>query len=214
VASPVINDDIAAPAGSAIYRYDLAAALPVEALKLELGSDNSIATVQIASRDAEGAIWSQHANFTAFRLHQGERVIDNDAIQLDASTPSRRWFVRATPPLDRAPDLRVAWRPQRFVFLAQGHGPYRLIAGSATARRADYPIDIALAELRSRLGNDWQPPLAQLGARATLAGATALAAPPPQTERDWKTGLLWAVLVAAAGLIGALALSLLRQPKT
>jgi cytochrome c-type biogenesis protein CcmH/NrfF len=45
-----------------------------------------------------------------------------------------------------------------------------------------------------------------------LQGEHALtpAAPPP----DWKTWLLWAVLVGAAALIGGLALSLLRGPKT
>jgi len=95
------------------------------------------------------------------------------------------------------------------VFLAQGNGPYRLVAGSARARRADYPVDIALMQLRTKLGADWQPPLATLGARAVLQGEHALISAP--TPPDWKTWLLWAVLVGAAALIGGMALSLLKS---
>jgi hypothetical protein len=99
------------------------------------------------------------------------------------------------------------------VFLAQGGGPYRLVAGSARAQRGDYPIDTALAPLRARLGKDWQPPLATIGTRETLQGEAALRPAPTATPRsDWRTWLLWAVLVGAAALIGGLALSLLRKP--
>jgi hypothetical protein len=210
-------DDPAPPPGTAIYRYTLPAALPVEALKLELASDNSIAHVRIASRmlDAPGPVaWLTRAYFTAFRLHQGDSLIGNDEVPTGSEPRSSEWRVEATPALDRAPSLSVAWRAQRFVFLAQGHGPYRLIAGSVNARRAEYPVDIALTELRGKLGKDWQPPLAQLGARDTLAGADAFKpAPAAPAPRDWKTWLLWSVLVAAAALIGYLALSLLRGPK-
>ncbi|MGA9335113.1 MAG: hypothetical protein WBV39_12610 [Rudaea sp.] len=36
--------------------------------------------------------------------------------------------------------------------------------------------------------------------------------PPARVARDWKTWLLWLVLLAAAAMIGGLALSLLRKP--
>jgi hypothetical protein len=120
--------------------------------------------------------------------------------------------VEPATPLDRAPTLRAAFRPDRFVFLAQGDGPYRLVAGSARTRRGDYPVDAALAQLRVKLGADWQPPLATLGTRVTLQGEIAFTPAPAETHRDWKTWLLWAVLVGAAALIGGLALSLLRKP--
>lgn len=208
-------EDSPAPPGTAIYRYTLPAALPVEALRLDLASDNSIAHVRVASRvRAAQAVWMQLADFTAFRLHQGDSVIGNDEVAIGAAARGIDWRVDATPPLDHAPALNLAWRPQRFVFLAQGHAPYRLVAGSANARRAEYPVDIALTQLRSKLGKDWQPPLAQLGTRDTLSGAEAFKpAAPAATPRDWKTWLLWSVLIGAAALVGGLALSLLRGPK-
>jgi Protein of unknown function (DUF3999) len=217
IASPVTIDRLhdKVPPGSAVYRYVLPAAVSADALKLELASDNSIANVRIENRNGSNSTWLQRTAFTAFRLRQMESVIGNDEVDVATGPRSDEWRVEATPPLDHAPSLSVAWHPARFIFLAQGHGPYRLIAGSAAARRADYPVDIALSELRSRLGKDWQPPLAALGVRTTLAGVEALKpAAAPEKPHDWKTWLLWAVLVGAAALIGYLALSLLRQPKS
>ena len=193
------------------FSYHLPAPLAADALKLELTADNSLARVQVRSREHAGddaSAWPVRAEFTAFRLRQDDAVIANDEIVLSARDRARDWRVDTATPLDHAPVLRVAYRPDRFVFLAQGNGPYRLVAGSAKARRGDYPVDAALAQLRAKLGADWQPPLAALGARTTQQGESALIAAPP--ARDWKSWILWAVLIGAAALIAGLALSLLR----
>lgn len=195
----------------AAFTYQLPAPLAIDALKLELAGANSLARVRIASHasvDDRGP-WQTRAEFTAFRLRQGDIESVNDEIATSGGARAQVWRVEPATPLDQAPSLRVAFRPDRFVFLAQGSGPYRLVAGSARARRADYPVDIALTQLRRKLGADWQPPLATLGKRAVLQGEHALTAAP--APPDWKTWLLWSVLVGAAALIGGLALSLLKS---
>lgn len=197
----------------AAFAYRLPAPLAIDSLKLELAGTNSLARVRIVSQagtDDRGP-WQTRAEFTAFRLRQGDIESVNDEMATYGGARAQDWRVEPATPLAQAPSLRVAFRPDRFVFLAQGNGPYLLVAGSARARRADYPVDIALTQLRTKLGADWQPPLATLGARAVLQGDRALTAAPPPP--DWKTWLLWAVLVGAAALIGGLALSLLRGPK-
>jgi hypothetical protein len=193
--------------GTSSFRYRLPAPLAVAALKLELATDNSLAHVRVSS----GAPHVLHADFTAFRLRQDGTVLANDEIEIAPTPRTQDWVVESTTPLDHVPTLRVAFRPDRFVFLTQGNGPYRLVAGSVRARRGDYPVDAALAQLRAKFGNDWQPPLATLGARATLLGVTAYTPAPAPMHRDWKTWLLWTVLVGGAALIGALAVSLLRK---
>lgn len=209
------QDAAAAPAGSDAkeYRYTLPGALPVEALKFDLADDNSVARVDVSGRRSEGATWYARAEFTAFRLHSEGTTIGNDEVALAGIARDTQWRARAATPLNLPPRLSLAWRPDRFIFLGEGKGQYRLAAGSVTARRADYPVDVALAQLRGKLGADWQPPLARLGARETLAGDAALQLPAPAAKHDWKTFLLWAVLVGAAALIGYLALSLLRAQK-
>jgi len=198
------------------WRYHLPAPLTIEAIRLELANDNSLARVLVLSRVRPGedaAAWARRANLVAFRLREGEDVTSNDEAFASPAARAQDWRVEAATPLDRAPMLSVAFTPDRFVFLAEGAGPYRLVAGSAKARRGDYPIEAAIASLRASQGHDWQPPLATLGARATLQGDSALTAPAAEKKFDWKTWLLWAVLVGAAALIGGLALSLLRAPK-
>lgn len=202
------------PSGGVEYRYTLPAALPIEAIKLDLGSDNSVAHVSLASRRTDRDAWTPRADFIAFRLQQGGETILNDEATLSAPARDIEWRVQSATPLNRAPTLNLAWRRDRFVFLGEGRSRYWLVAGSATARRADYPVSIALAQLRSKLGNDWQPPLAIVGERETLAGETALAPPPAAAKYDWKTFLLWGVLVAAAAVIGYLAMTLLRGAKS
>ncbi len=199
------------------WRYHLPAPLTIEAIRLELADDNSLARVLVLSHERPGedaAAWARRATLVAFRLRQGDDVTSNDEALATPAVRARDWRVEAATPLDHAPVLSVAFTPDRFVFLAEGAGPYRLVAGSAKARRGDYPIDAAIASLRASQGHDWQPPLATLGARATLQGDSALTAPAAEKKFDWKTWLLWAVLVGAAALIGGLALSLLRGQKS
>jgi len=197
------------------YRYHLPAPLPASALKIELADDNSVVGGTALSAERSGATqsWLPRASFVAFRLRQGDTVTSNDEfITSGYAGRARDWRVELATPLDRAPSLSIAYRPDRFVFLTQGAGPYRLLAGSARARHGTYPIDAALAPLRAKLGADWQPPLTTLGARELLSGETALInAPPPRAAYDWRTWILWFVLVAAAAVVGGLALTLLRK---
>jgi len=200
------------------WRYHLPAPLAVEAIRIALADDNSLARIVAISRERDPyddpAAWQQRGVYVAFRLRQDGTVVDNDDFTAVPSRRASEWRLESATALEHAPALSVAYRPDRFVFLAQGGGPYRLVAGSARAQRGDYPIDTALAPLRAKLGADWQPPLATLGARATLRGEDALKpAPAAPPVRDWRSWLLWAVLVGAAALIGGLALSLLRKPE-
>ncbi|MDR3386302.1 MAG: DUF3999 family protein [Rudaea sp.] len=219
VGSDVQHMDRTLPAGDGqrvvAYRYQLPAALAIEAVNIELADDNSLARVHVLSRQGmdNPMQWLQRADLVAFRLREDDTVIGNDEVAASGAGRAQDWRIEFTTPLAHAPTLSVAYLPQRFVFLSQGAGPYRLLAGSARARRGDYPIEGALAQLRGKLGASWQPPLATPGPRTMLQGDRAFEAPPPApVQRDWKTWLLWAVLAAAAALIGALALSLLRKP--
>jgi len=199
-----------ASGASKAYSYTLPAALPVEAARIELGSDNSIARLRLLSRDGEAANtpWQLRAELTAFQLRQDNVVLGNDEVRVEPGPRGAQWRLETWQPLDRAPKLSLAYRPDRFVFLARGAGPYRLVAGSRSARRADYPVDTALASLRARLGAEWQPPLAAAAQRTTAGGDTALAA--PAAPMPWKTWLLWGVLVVGALLVTLMALQLVR----
>ncbi|TCO37746.1 DUF3999 domain-containing protein [Dokdonella fugitiva] len=192
---------------TARYAYALPAALPVEQARVELASDNALAALTLSARD--GAAWSELARFTAFRLRSGEETLRNGDIDLVAPRRLDTFRLDARTPLATAPRLAFAFRPDRFVFLAEGAAPYRLAVGSAIARRPDYPLDAALASLRASRGRDWQPPQATLGAGRASGGDAALL--PPPTPTPWRQWLLWGVLALGAALVGAFALNLLRE---
>ena len=197
-----------------LYRYRLPAKLPVGRVGVILGADNATAEVildaQNGSAGGEDA-WTPIGRTLLFRLQQNGLRIDNEDYALTAPIAAREWRLRSPIALTPAPTMDVAYLPDRFVFLAQGSGPYTLAAGSRDARRDPLPVEQALAPLRSRLGAEWSPPVAMLGARSEAAGTQAYAekATPP----DWRRWLLWGFLVLGAAIVGGFALSLLRQPK-
>ena len=96
------------------------------------------------------------------------------------------------------------------VFLAQGKGPYSLVAGSARAKRADAPLPQLVDAMRVQRGQEWQPATVYLGKAQALAGDQALT--PAPAERDWKAWLLWALLIGGALIVAGFAFSLLKKP--
>ncbi|WP_261793182.1 DUF3999 domain-containing protein [Pseudoxanthomonas taiwanensis] len=83
-------------------------------------------------------------------------------------------------------------------------------AAGARRQRGEAPIKPLLDALRAQRGPDWEPAPAYLAGEAQeLAGERALE---PLVEHDWKSWLLWALLVGGAVLVALLGMSLLRQP--
>lgn len=193
--------------GGADYDYALPAALPVEAVRVVLGGDNTVARFSL--RDHDEGNGRMLATITAVRIGTGA---DADPATTFATTRVQHLRLHTDTPLSRPPSLQVAWRPDVFVFLAEGSGPYSLLVGSHAARRGDYPLEAALERLRPRdAGADWQPPLATLGAVSDAGGAAALLA--PKAPFDWTRLLLWLVLIGGALAVAGMAWSLLRQSR-
>jgi hypothetical protein len=159
------------------------------------------------SRDRADAPWRRQAGpWLGWRVGGGA----SGAQALTAPVRDHAWrLVAAQGRSIGAPTLRLGWRPETLVFLAQGRAPYALVAGSARARRADAPLAPVLDALRQRHGALWQPPRARLAAQPqTLAGDAALQ--PAARPHDWRAWLLWALLIGGALVVAGFALSLLR----
>lgn len=172
---------------------------------------NAVGEWTLESRDADDRPWRHRAGpWVAYRVG-GEQQSASAAQAIgDAPVRDRHWRLRANGPLPaQVPVLRLGYRAEVVVFLAQGQGPYALVAGSASARRAQAPMKPLMDALRVDRGNDWQPAPAYLAAAQRLAGDAAFVAPPQ--PRDWKTWLLWGLLVAGALLVAGFAFSLLRH---
>lgn len=192
------------------YTYESDGRYPVAFADLAM-DDYAVGEWTLESRDSTDAPWRLRAGpWVAYRV-AGEQPSASPAQPLSSGPArDRYWRLRNNGTLpDQAPTLRLGYRPEVVVFVAQGTPPYALVAGSASARRATVPMPALVDALRRDRGEDWQPAPAYLSASAVLAGDAALVAPP--TPRDWKTWLLWGLLIAGAALVAAFAFSLLRS---
>lgn len=187
------------------YVYELPAELPLISFKLALPAGNNAATVHVI-QDNGDQTWSE---VTSLNLVRTGGKGGEDTANMDQPSSTRRIRVHSDTPLSGAPALSVGWLPPQYVFIPEGNAPFRLLAGSYSARRGEYPVDEALSRLRSTNSDDWQPALAELGARVDEAGPSALEA--PKVPYDWTKPLLWVVLALGALGVAAMAFSLLRQ---
>ena len=181
--------------------------LLVERWRLQPAAERWLGSARLDSRAATTAAWQPRAEVASYRIEVDGLWIDDGDHAL-APTRERDWRLRWSASFAAPPQRALAYRADHLLFMAEGEPPYRLVAGSASARRIDAPTTAALAAVRASKGPQWMPGQAIPGARAELAGAQALQ-PPPDSER-WQRGLLWAVLLAVAASVVVMALRLLR----
>ena len=192
-----------------VFEFDLDGRFPVQQADVALAGNHAVEW-RLESRDDADAPWRQRTGpWMAYRVDAAGSGSSSPARVLDASVRDRHWRLRANAAVPDLPKLRLGYRPEAVVFLAQGPAPYALAAGSARAQRADAPIPQLVAELRRQRGADWQPSPAYLGAAKPLAGEAAL-----RPAYDWKSWLLWAVLALGALVVAGFAFSLLRGKPT
>ncbi len=203
----VDGEAVASELGTFHYRSD--GPFPVRQVNLRLADRNAVAEVVLSSRENESQGWRQRVRFTAFQIESGSDSARNLAQDV-GQVRDRLWRVQTVPVQSRAPALELAYAPDHFLLMTQGEGPFLLAAGSVRVDRPDYPLGALLADLRKARGEDWQPPQIAAGPGTALAGDAALQPlPAPLPLRRW---LLWGVLVAGAGLLLMMVISLLRQP--
>lgn len=198
--------------GEAI-EYTLPGRFPVQQVDVG-GRDVLAAQWSVQSREHADAPWRTRAG-PWLAYHVGDAGAQRSPPQqLGAAVRDRAWRLQPRDGMPAVlPTLRLGWRSETLVFLAQGQAPYALAVGSARHARVDAPLQPVLQAMRREHGDDWQPPLARLAAVSQpLAGEAALQ--PPAVQRDWKAWLLWALLIGGALLVAGLALSLLRTRPT
>jgi hypothetical protein len=197
--------------GKPTYEFDLAGRFPVE--RADVAADGNAAIEwRLESRDDNDDPWEWRAGpWVVFRVASREGTLTSPpATLIQTPVRDRHWrlvAVSGTP--SGPPSLRLGYRPEVVVFLAQGTPPYALVAGSARASRGEAPLPRLVEALRATKGAEWQPVRATLGASSPLAGDAALQR--PTTPEDWKQWLLWGLLVVGAAVVAGFALNLLRK---
>ena len=194
----------ARPAAVREYEFDLAAHPPVDRVNIDLPEVNTTVGVELLSRDDSKAPWRPVVHVGLYRLKSAAGELRNGPIHI-AQDADRYWLARVDPRGTGVgagvPRLSVGWVAQNVVFLARGSGPFMLAYGSAVAQPAQSPLEsipkgVAIATATAGV------PM-ELGGRLRLSPAPA--------SWQWKKGVLWAVLILGAGLLGWMALRLSKE---
>lgn len=197
--------------GRTYYQFTLDGRFPIARADVALDA-NAAAEWMLESRDADDGQWQRRAGpWVAFQVDAGDGSERSAEQSLAGIVRDHQWRLSSRAPVNGVPVLRLGYQPEVMVFLAQGQPPFALVAGSARASRADAPLSQLVDAIRTRRGSGWQPANATLGPPAELAGAQALQ--PVTAQRDWKSWLLWGLLLLGAVVVAGFALSLLRQTK-
>ncbi len=220
-----INATMAAPAmaGPRELSFALPFATPVAALKITPKDANVLVPVRVLGRNDRNQPWSLLATAVVYRLTTAGKEQTSGPVELQGASV-REVKIEAdakTPGFAAAPDIVLQFEPAQLVFLASGRGPFTLaagLAGPAGAAGAFLPMASLIPGYKASQENAL--PLAKAdvskaeasGGNASLAGPL-VAAQAPGDGIPTRTLVLWAILLAGALALGAMAWVLMKQTK-
>ena len=188
------------------YVFDLGAHAPVSRINVLLPDANSVLDVELSSRRAQQGPWRlvTRAGFYRIKTDDGEQQNSPIRINVDAD---RYWQARIlnSGGLPQSPlRLHVEWIANDVTFLAQGHTPFLLAYGNASATRAEADL--------SHLPTTLAVAAASLGPLQPLGGPAQLVAKP--APFPWSRAALWSVLVFAVILLAWMARRISKETDT
>ncbi|MGD2140917.1 MAG: DUF3999 domain-containing protein, partial [Burkholderiales bacterium] len=200
-------DATADPRRQGDYVADLGGLFPVDRVTIHLPQDNSVAPMQVYSRNSPDADWRLVISTVAYRLRQDGDVIENDAISISARA-HRYWLFRVDQQGGGIGEgtirVRAGWVAREIIFAARGPKPFRLAFGNSRAQQNALPV----TKLVPNWGTDNAPKieLSATGSAETLAGPAAA-----RKRLDTKKAGLWLALFVGVGVLGLMAWRISRQ---
>lgn len=202
------------------YVFDLRGQFPVDRLRVDLPDVNTIAQIEILTRDKSDQPWHVVTRGVAYRLRQSGGEIVSPELPVNA-TAERYWLLR----VDQRgggigsgmPVLNAGWVPHQLVFAARGTPPFTLAYGNRMAQPASYAIETLIPGYRDDGGA--KIAAAKTGTQQTVNVQSAAAQPQKelggatrlQEQVDWKHWSLWGVLVLGVLILGVMAWRLVKQ---
>jgi hypothetical protein len=193
------------------FVYDLGARLPIEAVRIVPGEPNSVATFAIHARTGAGSEWTPVASSVFYRLVRDGNEVRSGPLEIAPHT-AREWMARTDPQAGGvggvAPRIEAQWRDAEVVFVARGDPPFRLAFGDPEAKSGWTPVSTLMPGYKR--GDEMKVAEAKLG--PVESGAVRGSSWPAwAAEMGPRKLTLWAILFAAAAVLGFMAWRLSRQ---
>ena len=188
----------------------------IDRVHIRLPADNVVMRGTLFYWSTKWDHWVQLHRGIYYHLRQANQSIQNTPVTILQRRASRWKLTVETGRKDVDVKLALGWRPDHLVFVAQGEGPYTLVAGRAPDAVEGFPQESMFGDraILNVLTKNREPAAAYLGQRFEFRGHQALTV---QKQIQWQTITLWAVLILGVGLVGWMVFSLarqLRQPQT
>lgn len=202
------------------YEFGTQGHMPIDRVRVELPEPNTIAQIEVLSRNAQEQKWHPVARGVAYRLRKtGTEIVSPDFFV--NGVVDRHWLLR----VDQrgggigagVPVMHVGWIPHHLVFAARGKPPFQLVYGNRDAKPAAYPIDTLIpafndaAAARLPIAATGAAQVVSVNAAATLAQKPLGGESRRQAVTDWKRISLWGILVFGVVLLGGMAWRLAAQ---
>ncbi len=197
-----------------VFEFVVPGPIPAHSVEFLLPASNTVYSVDISSRsraqpkDKKGNYyWHNYSRKSVYQLGVDGTDYSSEPIPIETD---RHTIYRVTtiPQQDQAPSLRFSYRPDRIAFVARGAEPYTLAVGALQASSSDSSMQTALTAMRALNGADWAPPLVGIG-DARVGNPSALQ--PEPEPFNWRSFLLWAILLVGAGVVSLTAVKMLRK---
>jgi hypothetical protein len=197
--------------GTAFW-FDAGRRAPVHAAEVRLPAANMALGVRLQSRSDAEQPWRTRWQGEVFAIASESAQRNQTVVRFEPSH-DRYWRLAVERGAETlrgsVPTLLLGYQPARLRFLAQGEGPFQLAYGSARVPlQAAAGCEQLLAGLSAeeRSGQTGQAQVLVMPVRGNLEVLKPLPKPTPLRQI-----LLWAVLIAGALLVAAMALSLLKK---
>lgn len=197
---------------SAAIIYDLEGVFPLVAVNfpLEVPGIRPVTVESAAEKDAE--FWLGQGQLNLSLVKSGSKLRRNAPL---AVSPRGHRYWKIVPvgvSLPEIPSMSIIWRPQEALFLAQGTPPYYLCVGNGALRHT-----LQRPDLLSGIVGEIAPGEIVVASVASPADPSVFGAaetetvPAQQEDTQWKTYLVWGILVCGALFLSWIAWSLMQK---
>jgi len=198
--------------GESEYVFELGGFPPTDRVNLSLPGENVVVRASIFYRQDGDESWRLATSGIYYNLSRQGHIFRPEDVPVPVTRASV-WKVRIDTGMTTGPvRLRLGWRPDRLLFVAQGTPPFELVTGRYKDRLEDFPQDKILGDsaIFKMLRQSGQAGSAVIGPREQLAGAQVMKA---RVALSVRTLILWAGLIGAVVLVGWLVYSLMKDLK-
>ena len=198
------------------YEFTANGRFPLDRIEVTLDRDTFLIEARLSSRADSKAPWRDLGVHRFYRARVNGRIAASEPLAIRRPN-HHQWRVEPISPTMAVPKLQIGWLPDEVVFLPQGEPPYLLAYGRAGLSGKQWPMANLLSQLDAEApsGAGGSPdlmfdtlPQARL-ATARMLGGEARLQPEPQPI-EWRTILLWTVLLLGVGMVALFAYRLLR----